>query len=579
MAEKESPHDISSEKGQPVADYEHGHSKPVGALEGGLEYKNESFLTRNGLSLSSFKKREYGHGIVELDRRMKPRHLHMIAIGGSIGAGFFVGSGGALSKGGPGSLFIDFLLMGVMIFNVVFALGELAVMYPVSGGFYTYSVRFIDPSWGFAMGWNYVFQWVAVLPLELTVCGITIQYWDQNTSVAVWITIFLVAIVVINVFGALGYAEEEFIASAFKLCAIVIFMIVALVLVLGGGPSDGRYNEYWGARYWYGTPGAFKNGFKGFCSVFVTAAFSFSGAELVGLAAAESNNPAKSLPGAIKQIFWRITLFYILGLFFVGLLINADDPRLLSTSAYADAKASPFVLVGKYAGLKGFDDFMNVAILVSVLSIGVSAVYGGSRTLTALAQQGYAPKLFTYIDRGGRPLPSVIFCLAFGLLAYVNLDAKGPEVFNWLLALSGLAALFTWGSICLAHIRFRKAWAYHGHSLDEIPFLAVGGVWGSYLGLFLIAIVLAAQFYTAVAAPPGQSGVGTAQDFFEQYLALPVVLFFWAVGYLWKREGWLRTEQMDVDTGRREHDWDTINAYRAQKATWPAWRRAVDKLW
>lgn len=365
-------------------------------------------------------------------------------------------------------------------------------MYPVSGGFYTYSTRFIDPSWGFAMGWNYVFQWAVVLPLELTVCGFVMQYWTTSVSVGVWITVFLIAIIVINIFGTLGYAEEEFWASLFKLTATVIFMIIALVCVLGGGPSDGRYDHYWGARLWY-DPGAFQNGFKGFCSVFVTAAFSFSGTELVGLGAAEAKNPVKALPGAIKQVFWRISLFYILGLFFVGLLIRFDDPGLVSTSDYTDPATSPFVLVGKYAGLKGFDHFMNVVILVSVLSIGVSGVYGGSRTLTALAQQGYAPKLFTYIDRSGRPLPSVSALILCGFLAYINLSASGVTVFNWLNALSALAALFTWGSICLAHIRFRKAWAYHGHTLDEIPFKAIGGVYGSWIGLFIVVIVLLAQ--------------------------------------------------------------------------------------
>jgi amino acid transporter len=185
--------------------------------------------------------------------------------------------------------------------------------------------------------------------------------------------------------------------------------------------------------------------------------------------------------------------FYILGLFFVGLLIRADDENLLGSGSYIDVNASPFVLVGKYAGLTGFDSFMNVVILVSVISIGVSGVYGGSRTLTALGEQGYAPKLFTYIDRSGRPLFSVLAILIFGALAYVNLDADGPVVFDWLLALSGLAALFTWGSICLAHIRFRKAWAYHGHTVDEIPFKAIGGVYGSWCGLAIIFLVLAAQ--------------------------------------------------------------------------------------
>ena len=151
-------------------------------------------------------------------------------------------------------------------------------------------------------------QWLVVLPLELTVVSFTIQYWNKEISVAVWITIFWVFIIIINIFGTLGYAEEEYVSALIKLSAIVIFMIVAIILICGGGPSDGKFNEYWGARYWY-DPGAFQNGFVGFCSVFVTAAFSFSGTELVGLAAAESENPTKALPSAIKQVFWRITLY------------------------------------------------------------------------------------------------------------------------------------------------------------------------------------------------------------------------------------------------------------------------------
>ncbi|KAL1621595.1 Amino-acid permease inda1 [Diplodia seriata] len=146
-----------------------------------------------------------------------------------------------------------------------------------------------------------------VLPLELVVAGMTVRYWGVDVGVGVWITVFLVAIIIINIFGVLGYAEEEFWSSLLKLSTIVIFLLIGLICVLGGGPSNGNYSEYWGARLWY-DPGAFANGFKGVCSVFVTAAFSFSGTELVGLAAAESENPAKQLPGAVKQVFWRITL-------------------------------------------------------------------------------------------------------------------------------------------------------------------------------------------------------------------------------------------------------------------------------
>lgn len=300
---------------------------------------------------------------------------------------------------------------------------------------------------------------------------------------AVWITIFWFFIIFVNIFGTLGYAEEEFVSSLFKLIMTVIFMVVAIVLICGGGPSSGIYDEYWGARLWY-DPGAFQNGFRGFCSVFVTAAFAFAGTELVGVSTVPLirkklgtdsvrswQPPSPRTPPRISPVqssrssgeslcklrtgcrmptgVLTMYSFYILGLTFVGLLVSSTDDRLLNAgNPYADG-TSPFVLGPKDAGLVGYDSVMNVVILVSVVSIGVSCVYGGSRTLTALSQQGYAPKCFCYIDKSGRPLLSVSLCLAFGGLAYITLASQGSVVFDWLLALSGLAALFTWGSICV----------------------------------------------------------------------------------------------------------------------------------
>jgi len=549
-------HTKSNAEGQ-VVDYEEGPRPPL--------------MTRLGLTADSFKRRTKADKNNQLNQTLKARHLNMIAIGGSIGAGLFVGSGSALSTGGPAALLIGFAIIGVMIFNVVYALGEMAVMFPISGGFYTYSSRFIDPSWGFAMGWNYVFQWAIVLPLEINVAGLTIGYWDpeQKINIAVWITVFLLVIIIINIFGVLGYAEEEFWVSILKLTTVVVFMIIALVLVCGGG-SQPPYNEYYGARNWY-NPGAFADGFPGLCAVFVTAAFSFSGTELVGLAAAESKTPQQSLPGAVKQVFWRITLFYILALFFVGLLVPYDDKRLIGNSSLLDVSTSPFVIAALNGGIPAFGDFVNVVILFSVISIGLSGVYGGSRTLTALAEQGYAPPIFKYVDRAGRPLYSTIAIIAFGPIAYIALASSAVTVFNWLLALSGLAALFTWGSICLAHIRFRNAWAYHGHTLDELPFQAAFGVYGSWIGFILVILVLIAQFYTAVKPM-------SAYAFFLSYLALFVVILFYVIGLVWKRQTWLRTADIDVDTGRREIDWEAYEQLKMEKQNWPAWKRVYHFL-
>lgn len=317
------------------------------------------------------------------------------------------------------------------------------------------------------------------------------MYVHLLTSNSVWITIFWVAIIIICIFGVLGYAEEEFWVSLLKLITVIVFLFMGVIFTCGGGPSNGQYSSYQGGRRWQ-DPGAFANGFLGVCRTFVTAAFSFSGTELVGLAAAESKTPAKSLPGAIKQVFWRITLFYILSLTFIGLLVDYDDARLLG-SGLIDVSASPFVIVAENAGIPAFGIFINVVIMLAVISIGLSGVYGGSRTLTALAEQGYAPRIFAYVDRAGRPLWSTIFIIAFGPIAYVGLASSGELVFAWLLSLSGLAALFTWGSICVAHIKFRMAWKYHGHEVHEIPFQAAGGAYGSWLGFTLIVLVLIAQ--------------------------------------------------------------------------------------
>ncbi|KAK6344389.1 hypothetical protein TWF696_008025 [Orbilia brochopaga] len=533
-----------------------------------------SFWTRMGCTPESFKPRSVSDKHNQLNQTLKTRHMNMIAIGGSIGAGLFVGSGGALATGGPASLIIDYLIIGVMIFNVVYALGELAIMYPISGGFYIYTGRFVDKSWGFAMGWCYFMQWAIILPFEIIVASECIKFWRDDLSPAIWYTMFLVTIILVNIFGVLGYGEEEFWSSLLKLGAVVSFLFAGFIFVLGGGPKGGQFDSYWGARLWK-DPGAFRNGFQGFCSVFVTAAFSFAGTELVGLAAAESKTPLKSLSSAVKQVFWRITLFYILSLLFIGLLIPSDDKQLFGSGNYIDTTASPMVLVAYRAGIPGYASFLNVVILVSVVSIGNSGVFGASRTLCALAEQSYAPKIFAYVDKAGRPLPATVLLISMGFIAYLGLLPQGTEIFDWLLALSGLSALFTWASICICHIRFRAAWKHQGRTLEEIPFKAVGGVVGSYVGLTIIILVLIAQFYVALFPPSLHGKVNSATGFFKQYLAIFVTLAFWVVGYFWKGGGLIAPGEVDLDAGRKEIDWAAHYADLEKRRNAPFFRRIL----
>ena len=436
------------------------------------------------------------------------------------------------------------------------------------------------------MGWNYALNWLVVLPFELTTAGITIAFWtDPNNTgtpsinVGVWITIFLALIVAINVFGVRGYGEVEFVLGCIKVIAVIGFIILGIVIDCGGVPTDNR--GYIGAKYWY-HPGAFRNGFKGFCSVFVTASFSFGGTELVGLAAAEAANPRKMVPKASKQVFWRILLFYVISLFILGLVVPSDNESLTHASG-GETRYSPFVLAFQLAGIKALPSIFNAVITISVISVANSCTFGATRTMQALCARGMGPRWGTMIDKKGRPWVVLIVVLLFGCLAYINEAPQGSEIFTWLLALSGLSNFFTWGSICLAHILFRKAWSRAGRTTDDLPFAAAFGVIGSWIGLILNILCLVAQFYTALFPIGGTPTLGV-QYFFESYLGAPIVLLCFFGHKIFYRQ-WslgIPTHEIDVDAGRRELDLvafrEELDEERRIEAAKPAWKRWANKL-
>ncbi|PYI01300.1 amino-acid permease inda1 [Aspergillus sclerotiicarbonarius CBS 121057] len=504
---------------------------------------------------------ELGSSQRALHRDLRSRHMQMIALGGAIGSGYFVSVGGALESGGPASVLICFLIIGIMIMCMIQALAELAVLYPINGSFFVYSCRFLDPSWGFAMGWDYAISWLTTLPFELTAAGLTLNFWNSNLNNGIWVTIFLVVICSIQYFGVRGFGEVESLLSVIKIVAILGFMILGIVIDCGGVPTDDR--GYIGFEYWK-NPGAFRNGFPGFCSVFVTAAFAYGGAEFIGLAAAETANPRQELPRAAKQVFGRIAFFYLVGLLILGIIVPSDSPNLLNASTSA-TKDSPFVLAIRLAGIPVLPSIFNAVITVSVFSVANSCTFGSTRTMQALALHGMAPQFLQYIDKQGRPLVCIAIQIAFGLIAYITEASSSEAIFDWLLALSGLSAFFTWGSICAAHLRFRRAWRIQGHSESEIPYRAVFGIWGSWVGLVLCVLCIIATFYTSV-WPDGS--LGTAYNFFLNFLAAPIVLFLYLFWKLWTRDRtwFVRSHEMDLTTGL--HSIDAFPTEETHERTW-----------
>ncbi|KAL9074478.1 MAG: hypothetical protein Q9161_002266 [Pseudevernia consocians] len=497
-----------------------------------------------------------------LHRDLQGRHMQMIAIGGAIGAGLFVGSGGAFESGGPGSVLVGFMIVGAMVYLMMQALAELSVMYPINGAFTMYICRFVDPSIGFACGWEYAIAWLTILPFEISAACNIIHYWPGSDGInnSAWIVPLLAALVAIQFFGVKGYGEVEFLLSLMKVIACIGFIILGIIIDCGGVPTDDR--GYIGARYWHSPYTAFLNGFHGFCGVFVLAAFAYTGTELTGLAAAETANPKKEIPRASQQVVWRIAIFYIVNLFLVGLIVPENSPSLSGEGS--ESRHSPFVIAIQLAGIKFLPSIFNAVILISVMSVANSSTFGSTRTIQALAQNGMAPKFLAYIDKKGRPVSVIILQLLFGCLAFINLADNGGTVFNWLLSLSGLAILFVYGSIALAHIRFRAAWAANGHSVDELSFRAAFGVWGSYVCLLINILALMGQFYVAL-YPVGGPNLN-ANTFFQLYLAGPLFIFLylcWKV-YSWfvrpaDRPLFIRTKDIDIYTGMRDTQ-STINS-------------------
>ncbi|CCD25757.1 amino acid permease NDAI_0F04390 [Naumovozyma dairenensis CBS 421] len=517
----------------------------------------------------------------ELKKTIKPRHVLMISLGTGIGTGLLVGLGSSLVAAGPAGLLLGFGIMGTCLYCIIQAVGEMAVAYSdLVGGFNAYPSFLVDPAFGFSVAWVYALQWLCVCPLELVTASMTIKYWTTKVDPDVFVIIFYVLILAINIVGgAAGYAEAEFIFNSCKILMMIGFFILGIIIICGGAGNDG----YIGGKYWH-EPGAFRgehaiDRFKGVMATLVNAAFAFGMSEFIGVTASEQSNPRKAIPSAAKKMLYRIVCMFLASITIVGFLVPYDSDQLLGSSG-GGVKASPYVLAVSTHGVKVVPHFINAVILISVLSVANSAFYSSSRMLLSLAEQGYAPKIFCYIDREGRPLVGMAMASLFGVIAFCATSPKEDEVFVWLLAISGLSQLFTWIAICVSHVRFRRAMHVQGKSIGELGFRSQVGAWGSSYAAIMMVCILIAQFWVAI-APIGE-GKLDAKNFFENYLAMPILLALY-FGYKIYTKNWtifIRAKDIDLVSHRNIFDEEIIKQeeeeYREKLRNGPMWRRVYD---
>ncbi|AVU79701.1 amino acid permease [Listeria monocytogenes] len=459
------------------------------------------------------------HG--EIRRDLKTRHLSMIAIGGSIGTGLFLASGNAIHTAGPGGALVAYVAIGIMVYFLMTSLGEMATYMPVSGSFSTYASRFVDPAFGFALGWNYWFNWAITLAVDISTAAIIVQFWLPNTPAWLWSAIFLILIFGLNALSVKAYGESEYWFSIIKVATVIIFLIVGVLTIVGilGGEVIGFSNFTAGDA-------PFKGGFFAILGTFLIAGFSFQGTEMVGITAGESATPETSVPKAIKQVFWRILLFYIFAIFIIGMIIPYTNPNLLSAEA-TDVAISPFTLVFEKAGLAFAASVMNAVILTSVLSAGNSGLYASTRMLWAMARDKKAPKFLGKVNRRGIPMAALIVTTIVGAMTFITtLTENGTVIYTWLLSASGLTGFIAWVGIAISHYRFRKAFIKQGHDLSELKYKAKFFPFGPILALVLCILVIVGQDYAAFLKPEFTNPAWW-QKIGISYIGLPIFLVFW----------------------------------------------------
>ncbi|EOD50693.1 putative proline-specific permease protein [Neofusicoccum parvum UCRNP2] len=486
----------------------------------------------------------------QLHRGLKSRHIQFLALGGAIGTGLFVGSGTILSLVGPAPLFMGYLSMMIVVWNIMNNLGEMATYLPLKGISIPYFVeRFVEPSLAFAAGWNYWYAYAMLVGAEASAGAILLDYWNTPVPPAVWITIILVITLALNIFAVEIFGEAEFWFASIKLITIMGLILVSLVIILGGAPDEGRI----GFSYW-NNPGAFTpylvdgntGKFLAYWTGFVRAGFAFiTSPELIALAAGETVAPRRNIPKAARRFVWRLAVFYGIGSLMIGAIVPSNDDRLLSPTS--DASASPWVIGIQRAGIGALNHIINAAILTSAWSAGNAFLYSGSRILYSLALNKQAPRFLAHTTKRGVPYAAVLATWAIGLLSYLTVGNNTAEVFTWFMNISTISGLIAWIVVMITYLRFRKAMIFH-QMMGRLPFKTPLQPYFTYFILFLLTLLTLTNGFQVFF--PGHWSV---EDFLAAYITLPIFFALYIGHKIWFRTPFARNiADVDVVTGVSE---------------------------
>lgn len=391
-----------------------------------------------------------------LKRGMRSRHMFMISIGGVIGTGLFVGSGYTINQAGPGGSVLAYALGGLLVGIVMMCLGELATVMPVAGSFKTYAQEFISPSIGFLSAWLYWINGALTITVEWLAAVMIIQQYFPNIPSIVWYVLFFAIYLFLNILSVGIYGESEFWFASIKVIGIIVASIVGIAVIFGwtSHPAIGAAN-------YVHNGGLFPNGFGATFLALVSVCFSYSGTELIGIAAGESDDPTRSVPRAVRSTTVRTLLFYVLAMIVLVGIIPWEK---------AGVNDSPFATIFEFAGIPYAHAIMDVIVITSALSAGSSWTYASSRLLWSMSLDGMAPKFLSGLSKNQVPVRAVLATMIIGVTGLFLYKVSPDKLYTWVLSGIGLVVVIDWAIICWAQIGFRRNYIRAGGKAKDLPY-------------------------------------------------------------------------------------------------------------
>lgn len=487
-----------------------------------------------------------------IHRTLLPRHISLIAMGGSIGTALFITIGGGLTRAGPLGLLLGFIFWTFVILLLTTAMGEMTSYLPIPSPYVTMAGRCVDECMEFVAGWNFYLMEVLYVPFEIVAVNGMIHYWREDYSAAIPLCISIAIYVVFNVFAVRIYGESEFWLSIGKIILIVMLFFFTIVTMCGGNPKGDAY----GFRNWHAEggplPSYLASGDGGRLNALlagtIQGCFTIVGPEYICMVAAEAVNPRKTMPVAFRTIIWRLVFFYLGGAFCVTALIAYNDPVYLELSAdTSNAASSPYVVAMNNLGIEVLPHIVNALIVSSAFSAGNSYVYISSRVLYGLSLRGHAPKIFSLCTKSGVPIFCIGVAVCFSMLSLLQLGSGSYQVLGYLISICSVSQILNYVYMTITYIGFFRACKAQGIDRNGFAYKSWFQPYAAYFTLVFFILLSAILGYTVFL--PGQWDDVT---FIFNYIMIFInvaLVFFWK---FFKRTKTVDPKNADLVTGLKE---------------------------